>query len=243
MVIAIDPNEARAAGTPSWTEGIDMVLARGRSEQLLACLAVAEALGVATLNTSVAIRSVRDKRSMTRVLEAGKIPTPATYLAPIRRLVHMIRLADYPIILKPIFGDNARGLRIVRTPADLAKLAWSEPVALAQSFLPSDGYDLKLYGIGSRVWAVRKRSPLLTVTGGRERIVGGEPVPLTPELEALARRCASAFDLDLYGVDCLPTDRGPVVLEVNDFPNYSGVPDASDRLATYVAARARERGM
>jgi glutathione synthase/RimK-type ligase-like ATP-grasp enzyme len=38
-------------------------------------------------------------------------------------------------------------------------------------------------------------------------------------------------------VDCVETPAGPVVIEVNDFPNYTGVPGADDALARLVLAR------
>jgi ribosomal protein S6--L-glutamate ligase len=66
----------------------------------------------------------------------------------------------------------------------------------------------------------------------------GELMPVTPAERALAVRCRRLFGLDLYGIDCIRTPEGPVVIEVNEFPNYTGVPEASDRLADHVLARA-----
>ena len=37
---------------------------------------------------------------------------------------------------------------------------------LAQELLQTDGWDLKLYGIGNRVWAVRKPSPISLLKAG-----------------------------------------------------------------------------
>lgn len=63
-------------------------------------------------------------------------------------------------------------------------------------------------------------------------------IPITSELEELGRRCGKLFGLELYGVDCIETDDGPVVIEINDFPNYTGVPEADERLAEFVVGRA-----
>ena len=62
---------------------------------------------------------------------------------------------------------------------------------------------------------------------------GSQAVPVD-----LARRCGKLFGLELYGVDCLQTDAGTVVIEVNEFPNYTGVPGADEKLADYVLACA-----
>jgi ribosomal protein S6--L-glutamate ligase len=122
----------------------------------------------------------------------------------------------------------------------MAVVEWHEPVALAQSYLATDGYDLKLYGMGEQVWAVRKPSPF----NKRNESEGAESkaglVPLTAELEQLGRRCGKLFGLELFGVDCIETDQGPLVIEINDFPNYTGVPEADQRLADYVVGRAEQ---
>jgi ribosomal protein S6--L-glutamate ligase len=62
-------------------------------------------------------------------------------------------------------------------------------------------------------------------------------VELTSSLRQLALDCAALFGLELFGVDCVVTGGGPVVIEVNDFPNYTGVPDADEALADHVLAR------
>ena len=58
-------------------------------------------------------------------------------------------------------------------------------------------------------------------------------------METLARRCADLFGLELFGVDCIETPEGILVIEVNDFPNYSGVDGANEKLAEYVIRAAR----
>jgi ribosomal protein S6--L-glutamate ligase len=229
-----------------WLDGLDLVVARGRSCALLCLLAAAEARRRPTLNRRTAIATVHNKVEMAVTLAAGHIPTPPTFFGPPAYLAAQIPAARYPLILKPIFGDNAEGLRIIATPEEMAALAarngtrlHPEPVALAQSYLPNDGYDLKLYGIGDEIWAVRKPSPL-NQDGAHNGAKAAEPVPLTPALQALGRRCGELFGLELFGVDCLQTTNGIVVIEVNDFPNYTGVPDGDERLAAYVIRRARE---
>jgi glutathione synthase/RimK-type ligase-like ATP-grasp enzyme len=98
-----------------------------------------------------------------------------------------------------------------------------------------------LYGIGDEVWAVRKPSPFnqfkpVPANGFPQ----AELLPLTAGLRDLGWRCRDLFGLELYGVDCIQTAAGLVVIEVNDFPNYTGVPNASEKLADYVIRRAEQ---
>ena len=99
--------------------------------------------------------------------------------------------------------------------------------------IPTATY-LKLYGIGDEVWAVRQTSPLPGRNGKAPKI---EVQLLTLELRTLSLRCGNLFGLELYGVDCLETDDGPVVIDINDFPDYDGVPNVDERLAEYCQRR------
>jgi ribosomal protein S6--L-glutamate ligase len=229
-VTVVDPNKARGMVC----QGRALAVVRGRSRELLALVSQLEARGVRTINRSGAIGAVLNKANLALALEKAGIPTPATFYEPAQVLARRLPPSAYPLILKPVFGDNARGLRIVSSAEELAALDWPEPLALAQSYLMNDGYDLKLYGIGEEVWAVRKPSPLYNHQGLEQQ---AELAPITPALRNLGRRCGALFGLELYGVDCLLTPSGPMVIEVNDFPNYTGISEANDRLADYVIGR------
>jgi ribosomal protein S6--L-glutamate ligase len=237
-VTAIDPqaNSYLMEGN-GWLGDFDLVVARGRSWALLCMLAWAESRGASTINRKEAIAGVYNKADMSVAL-AGNVPVPSTYFGTIESLTKLIPADTYPIILKPIFGDNCRGLVVASDPEEMTNLEWTEPVALAQTYMPTDGYDLKLYGIGDEVWAVRKPSPFNKRSEGDGAESKAGLVPLTPELQALGRRCGELFGLELYGVDCIETADGPLVIEINDFPNYTGVPEAGERLADYVIRRA-----
>jgi ribosomal protein S6--L-glutamate ligase len=214
---------------------VSLLVARGRSPEILDLLSRAEASGVATINRRAAIEAVLDKGAMARVLEAARIPCPPTRVGTLAEIASGVRPAAFPMVVKPVRGDNARGVRVVRSRAELSRLPWSEPAALAQPFVPGDGFDLKLYVAGAQVWAVGKPSP---IAGEALRSEPARPVPTTPALRELAMRCGRLFGLDLFGVDCIATPGGPVVIEVNDFPNYSGIDGADDALARLAVERA-----
>jgi ribosomal protein S6--L-glutamate ligase len=174
---------------------------------------------------------------MSVALANARLPIPQTYFGSVAQLAANIAPAAYPVILKPIFGDNSRGLLVVGSPAELAVTEWPEPVALAQRYFTTDGYDLKLYGIGEQIWPVWKESPFNPRAA--DGAVKSGLAELTPELADLGRRCGQLFGLDLFGVDCIVTGQGPLVIEINDYPNYTGVPDGNERLADFVEQRAR----
>jgi ribosomal protein S6--L-glutamate ligase len=230
--IVIDPASAPLPVAPA------VVVARGRSPAVLDALAALERRGVPTLNRSEAVRAVLDKRSMAAALTAAGLPTPRTVAVPGAELARATSAGPFPLVLKPVLGDNARDVTLVPDRATLDALRWHEPVALAQPFVAGDGRDLKLYVAGGEVWAVRKPSPLLDRDW---RSAPAERAPLRGELRDVALACGRVFGLELFGVDCVLSRGGVVVIEVNDFPNYSGLPEADERLADHVLGRAGAR--
>jgi ribosomal protein S6--L-glutamate ligase len=235
-VTLVDPDASLLAiDSVRWLEGIDLIVARGRSIALLARLQAAEAAGVPTPNSRQAIAGVLDKAHMAVQLRAAGLPTPATWIGSIEQVRHRLPAAAFPIILKPVFGDNCRGIQVVATPAALQHVTWAEPCVVAQRLLPGSGFDTKLYVIGDRVWAIRKPSPLL---GGSGAVT---PLDVPASWRALALKCGALFGLQLFGVDCIDTAQGLHVIEVNDFPNYGGVDGADLLLARHVAQHVRSR--
>jgi ribosomal protein S6--L-glutamate ligase len=236
-VVLIDPEgDCYEPGRNFWLAGLDLVIARGRSWGVLCLLSWVEGQGVQVINSRASIAAVHNKADMAVALAGAGIPTPRTLLGGIAHIADSTSASDYPLILKPVFGDNCKGLRIVSSREELLSLNWPEPFALAQAFIPGSEYDLKLYCIGSEVWAVHKPSLLYAAAEQDQPVL----LPATPALRALARRCGEVFGLEIFGVDCINTPSGPVVIEVNEFPNYSAVPEAGARLAEYVMGRARQ---
>ncbi len=244
-VRVIDPEAASyEVGDNRWLQGLDLVVARGRSWPVLCLLAWAEAYGIPAINRGSAIRGVYNKAHMALTLQSGAVPMPLTLFGSPQELARRVPAHQYPLILKPVFGDNGTGLRLVHTRQQLLETQSGEAVVLAQQFIANEGYDLKLYCIADEAWAVRKpaQTPELRAISATVASLEEKPeiVPMTPALRQIAIQCRDLFGLDLFGVDCLETPCGPLVIEVNDFPNYSAVPEASERLARYVVQQTRE---
>jgi ribosomal protein S6--L-glutamate ligase len=226
------PHETLSA-LPSW----DAVLMRGRDMAGLSVLTAASALGVVAVNPPASIELVRNKIAMQALLANHGLPTPKTWFARGVDAFKELPSHYFPLIVKPFDGDGADGLALLRRPQDtdlIRSAADKRALFIAQEFVETDGYDLKLYGIGSRVWAVRKRSPVLfTDSGPATRRASDTPelVPIDARLRDIALTCGRAFGLELWGVDIAVNADGPKVLEVNDFPTYSGVPGAGAAIA------------
>jgi len=221
------------SGPPLDLNWYDVVVARCRDALGLAMLAYAETAHVLTINSRSATEQVRSKAEMAVALERGGVPSAPTVLASDVAVVAGLSEDWFPLLLKPTYGDNSQGLRLIRRRDDLWDVHWPEQLVLAQRYLPNDGFDLKLYVCGDRVFTTRKPSPF----NGDPSAVAHAFKPDAALVE-LALRCGRVFGLDIYGVDTVETAEGVVVLEVNEFPNFTAVAGAAGALADHVLARA-----
>jgi len=219
-----------------WLTGLDLLIARGRSADFFARLSVAEAAGIPTINRRHAIAAVADKAHMATRLRAAGVPMPPTWIGSFEQIIREIPGTAYPLILKPAYGDHCRRIRIVNTRRALGKVEWSEPCVIAQRLLPSNGFDVKIYVIGGRVWAMRRPSPLHGAAAAANTLLR-----LPAAWRNLARHCGELFGLQLFGVDCIEFDGILNVIKVNDFPNYTAVPEADSLLADFVVQYAQAR--
>ena len=243
------PDAGRLFDIPSEAPPWDAVLSRGRDIAGLGLLSAAAAPGVIAINAPRSIDLVRNKIAMQAVLLEHGLPLPRTWFAADPSAFKKIPEDLYPLIVKPYDGDGSRGLSLLSEPSDVEELpilTGRQSLYLAQEYLETDGYDLKLYGIGARVWAVRKPSPVSFSKAGpatMKSAKGAERVELTPQLRDIALTCGRACGLEFWGVDTAITPAGPSVIEVNDFPTYSAVPEAGEEIARYTLTKVQMEGV
>jgi ribosomal protein S6--L-glutamate ligase len=204
----------------------------------LSILEAVSAAGHVTINAARSVRLARDKAVAAAVARSRGLPVPLTYFAATRDLVHLVPAEMYPIVVKPANGSSCECIYLVNSPADLGRLdelGNDRRFFLVQPYAPNPGVDVKLYCMDGEVFVTHQRSPLHP-SGCREPSLR----PLTDELEHLAREVGSVFGLGLYGVDVVETDNGWLVLDVNDFPSFSFVPNAAKRVADAVIRLAQQ---
>jgi len=207
----------------------------------LTILEAAEAVGIPTINNSRAIRLIRDKAVAVAFAQAKGLPVPQTYFVGHPRALKEVPRDVYPVVVKPSNGTAMQDVHLVRTPEEMACLKLDVSCFyLAMRYVENTGYDIKLYVTGQEVHAMTKSSPLHGPATEQE-------IPLTREMLTLARRVGQVFGLDLYGVDVLETPHGLMLVDINDFPSFYGVPRKVICIAEYIlhaayrARRERER--
>ncbi len=210
----------------------------------LGVLHAMQRLGVRVLNNARAIEACVDKSMTSFLIAQAGIATPDTWA--LESFERARALADRecvkgPLVLKPLFGAQGKGLQLVRGPHDLPPPDATGGVYYLQRFESVGGEDFRDYRVfvcGGQVVASMMRRAPTWITNVKQ---GGEPfaVARDPQLEALAIAAAHAVGAEIAGVDLIVGAEGPKVLEVNSMPAWRGlqkVTDANiaDRLADVI---------
>lgn len=209
----------------------DLYLLKSHTELSLSLAAILSAQGAALLNPYPSCATTQDKIVAARRLAAAAVPVPDCWLTGELGLLREVARTR-KLIVKPYKGHRGVGIHLVDRPEDLDRIPPSPFPLLVQERVSGRGEDVKVYVIGDEVFAVRK--PFSEGSFA----VPGQACAVDPEVRRIALACGAAFGLGLYGLDVIESPDGPVVVDLNYFPGYKGVPDAAPLIADYVEAYA-----
>ncbi len=188
-------------------------------------------LGVPVWNSAQAIERCVDKSMTTFLLKNAGIPTPATFAVEGLAAAEPVaarELATTLLVLKPLFGAQGRGIKLIRTMSDLPPEDEINGVYYLQHYVPRAGppfRDYRVFVCAGKTIAMMARRGHDWITnvnrGAAPEAISGE---IEAELEALALAAAAAVGADFAGVDIVPSDGGGLhVLEVNSMPAWAGL--------------------
>jgi len=197
-------------------------------------------LGVMVWNDARAIERCVDKSMTSFLLARAGIPTPATWAMESPDVARaIVRREAAPLVLKPLFGSQGRGLKLIRRPEDLPAPAEVAGVYYLQRYVAveRDGFrDFRLLVCQGRVVAAMMRHAPTWITNVKQ---GGRPVAAVADaaMRDLGLRAAAAVGADFAGVDIVhAADGSPSVLEVNSMPAWSGLQKVTSlRIAAVLA--------
>ena len=246
------PEQLAPSGV-AWSE-YALVLERAVSTSRgLYTLAILNAWGLPTINSSHTAQTCADKLLTTLALARAGVPQPATRAAfDTESALAAISDLGYPVVLKPVTGSWGRLLaRVNDRDAAEAILEHRETLGgythqtiYAQEYVEKPGRDIRAFVVGDRtICAIYRTSPHWITNTAR----GGQATncPVTPELDALCQRAAAAVGGGVLALDVFEGPDGRLLInEINhtmEFRNSSaptGV-DIAAEVVRYALAQAR----
>jgi len=195
----------------------------------LGVLHALEALGVPVVNSARAIERCTDKSMASFLLAQAGLPAPQTFAAQTlaqARDIARRECAKGPLVMKPLFGAQGWGLRLIEHEGDLPSLQDARGVFYLQRFVgparpPFEDMRILVSG-GEAIAAMRRRSSHW-ITNVRQ---GAKPLAVEPSAREaeIALAAAAALGVDFAGVDIINDNRGePLILEVNSMAGWSGL--------------------
>jgi tetrahydromethanopterin:alpha-L-glutamate ligase len=193
----------------------------------LGILHALDAIGVPVWNSARAIERCVDKSMTSFLLARAGIPTPPTWaVQSAQQAAAIVEREGAPLVLKPLFGSQGRGLRLIRSIADLPPPAEIAGVYYLQRYVGIERqgfHDFRVLVVRGVVVATMMRHASHWITNIKR---GGKPVSAVADatMKDLAIAAAAAVGADFAGVDIIHDAAGhAMVLEVNSMPAWSGL--------------------
>ncbi|MFD8700593.1 ATP-grasp domain-containing protein [Kitasatospora purpeofusca] len=216
----------------------DVYLLKAHTPAALALARGLEERGVPVVNPVAATELCQDRLAMAELARRAGLPfAPTRAAADPAELLAAVEAGDLllPLVVK---SRHSRRHDLVARVDDTARLRalaeqWPDEPVVAQPYLPSTGWDQKLWVVAGKLFCARRRSELAgpehtELPGGDD---GFGPAELSADRAAVALRAGEVFGLDVYGVDLLDGPGEPVVVDVNAFPGIRGQAGAPEALA------------
>jgi RimK family alpha-L-glutamate ligase len=188
------------------------------------------AAGVVVWNDAPSIERCVDKSMTSLLLSRADIGTPETFVLSERDVavetLHREKAKGATLVLKPLFGSQGRGLKLVDGPEDIPPPDMVGGVYYLQRFVRHSDpawRDYRVFVCDGRVIGGMMREGDSWITNLHQ---GGRPRrwAVSEEAAMLALGAARAVGVAYTGVDLIEGEDGRLlVLEVNSMPSWSGL--------------------
>lgn len=201
----------------------------------LAVLRQLEMIGVFAANESQGIARSRDKLRSLQLLSRHDIGIPPTAFARRREDVRAAirKVGGSPVILKLLEGTQGMGVILAESVKSaesvLDAMSTLRQNILIQAFVKeAEGTDYRAIVVGGKVVAAMSRKAVEgEFRSNVHRGATATGITLDPLQEQTAIHAAEVLGLNIAGVDMIPSQEGPMVLEVNSSPGLEGIERAT----------------
>ncbi len=194
-----------------------------------------EMMDVFSTSGSLAIKRSRDKLRSLQILSRHSVDMPKTIFASnLSNAEDIIALSGgAPLVLKVLEGTQGKGVVLVESDkaakSVLDAFYGMEVNLLVQEFIKeSNGSDIRAFVVNGQIVGAMKRQGAKGEFRSNLHQGGSAKLhKLSRKEKSTALAAAKAMGLKICGVDMVPSNRGPLVMEVNSSPGLEGIEKAT----------------
>lgn len=195
-----------------------------------------EMMGVMVVNSSISIVRSRDKLRSTQIFARHGVQIPKTVFANHPKNIELLirEVGGAPLVIKLLEGTQGIGVVLAESKKAAKSVIEAfyglEADILIQEFIKeANGSDIRALVVNGKVVGAMKRQGLEgEFRSNLHRGGTSTLLKLTKAEKDTAILAAKAMGLSVAGVDMLPSNRGPLVLEVNSSPGLEGIEKATN---------------
>ncbi|HEX6484344.1 MAG TPA: hypothetical protein VF043_36330 [Ktedonobacteraceae bacterium] len=223
----------------------DLYLLKSHAPQALDVAYYLEQQGALVVNSWASSVACQDRVAMAQRMHEANLPWPRTWNFPTLQALlsdpSMLAGLLFPVIIKSHYSHRGDLVDKLYTLEQLQALGeeWNQEPVVLQEFAAGDGWDIKLWIIDQQIFAARRRTPLEANASKEDFPIPSHELPA--DWAQIALEIGRVFNLRLYGVDLLITGQGPVIVDVNSFPGFRGVPGSVEALVALVERMLEEK--
>lgn len=214
-----------------------------------------ELMGVSTTAKPEALLQCRDKLRCLQKLAAHGMPIPRSIFIGdnpnIPQLTGMV--GGLPVVVKQLESTHGIGVILCESVSSVESTVEAfhrlrERVIMQEFIREAGGADIRALMVnGEVVAAMRRQAKEGEFRSNLHRGATATPYQLSDEENRLVREAVKIMDLDVAGVDLLPSEHGPLIMEVNASPGLEGIEtitgvDIAGKIIRWAEKKARGKG-
>ena len=191
--------------------------------------------GVFSTARSLGITRARNKVRTLQIMARKRIPIPETLFSvnPDNIEEQIKILGGTPVIIKLQEGTQGLGVILAETKKSAKSIIdtfykMNTSILLQKFIEESNGEDIRIFVVGSKIVASMKRSSALGEFRSNVHRGGNtEAIKPTPKEQFIALNAVKYLGLGVAGVDIIRSNKGPLLIEVNASPGLRGIEGAT----------------
>lgn len=211
-----------------------------------------ELMGVVSPTSPQALQLARDKLRSLQVLSGNGLPVPKTVMVGRYENLHQVavRLGGFPVIMKLLESTHGEGVELATNFWELQRIMNNyfrfHSRVILQEFIPeARGADTRVIVVDGQVVAsMRRQAKPGEFRSNLHRGASAIKIDLKEAEKELVQKVVQVLDIEVAGVDLLPSKNGPLIMEVNASPGLEGIEgttgaDVAGAIVRYVVRKTK----